>query len=94
MYEQNSNLKTEVNQLKLSKLQLSNSLEKITKECHILTQQIEKSTYVNEAEGIMGQLEEILTETESNLMKILPKIKLNFKLSFMKKTKVGIIMCT
>ena len=69
-------------------MQLSSNRESLNEKYRNLTQEIEKSTYINEAEGIMGQLEEILTITESNLMGILTETKSNFRLSVAKKHKV------
>ena len=88
MYLLNCDLKTEIDQLKSSEMKLSSNFERLKEEYYILTQDIEKSTYIKEAEGVMGQLEEILTEKESNLMKILTKTNSSFTLSFMKKNKV------
>ena len=84
-----SNLKVEVDQLELSDMQLSSNFENLKAKYYILIQEIEKSTYINEAETIIGQLEEALSEIESNLMEIRTKTQTNFKLSFMKKHKVS-----
>ena len=87
VYVQNIHLKSEINQLKSSEMQLSSNLESLTGKYHVLKQEIEKPTHINDAETIMGQLERILSETESNLMKILTKAQSNFKVSFMKNTR-------
>ena len=70
-------------------MQLSSNLENLKEKCYVLKQEIEKSTYISDAETIMGQLEEILCETESNLMEILTKAQSNVKVSFMNKCKVA-----
>jgi len=50
----------------LSGKRLSNELRKLKDKYHSLSHDFEKSIFINEAEGIMEQLEEILTETKSN----------------------------
>ena len=74
-------------------MQLSNNLERLKEKYYILAQE-KKSTCIDEAEGIMGQLEEIVTEMESNLMEMLTKTKSNVKLLFMKKLKVCVYTST
>ena len=64
--EQNTNLKAEVIQLRSSKKQLSSELGKLKQS---LSQGFVKSTFINDAEGIMEQLEGILLETKSKLPK-------------------------
>lgn len=59
--EQNTNLKAEVIQLRSSKKQLSSELGRLKHEEFV------KSTFINEAEGIMEQLEGTLLETKSTL---------------------------
>ena len=93
VYVQENYPKTNANQLKLSELQSSINLESLKEKYYILTQEFEKSTYINEAEGIMGELEEILTTLETQLMEIFTKTKPNLKLSFTKKYKVCITIC-
>ena len=88
MYTQSCNLKTEVNQLKSSKMQLSHSFERLKDEYCILTKKFEKSINIKEAENIMGQLEVVLTETESNLAKVLTKPPSDFTSLFITKSKV------
>ena len=88
MYVQNCNLKTEVNQLKSSRMQLSSSFERFKDEYCILTKEMEKSTNIKKAESIMSRLEVVLTETESNLMKVLTKPQSNFTSLFITKSKV------
>ena len=63
--EQNADLQSEVSQLKLSKKHLSNELRKLKDKYHSLSQDFGKSIFINEAEGIMNQLEERLTEIRS-----------------------------
>ena len=85
---QSCNLKTEVNQLKSSKMQLSSSFKRLKDEYYDLTKEIEKSTNIKEAESIMGRLEVVLTETESNLTKVLTKPQSDFTSLFATKSKV------
>ena len=72
--EQNAGLKAEVSELKSSKKYLSNELRKLKDKYHSLSQEFEKSIFIDEAEGIMDQLEEMLTEVKSNF-KTLPCLK-------------------
>ena len=69
-------------------MQLSSSFERLKDEYCILTKEIEKSTNVKEAESIMGRLEIVLTETESNLMKVLTKPQSDLTSLFITKSKV------
>jgi len=78
VYEQNTSLKLEVSQLESSGKCLSNELRRVKEMYHNLSQDLGKSTFINEAEGIMDQLEGILTETKTKFE----------KLSFLKKHKV------
>lgn len=74
----NTNLLAEVAQLKSSKTQLSSELAGLKDKYLNLNQDFEKSTFINEAEEMMDQLDKILADT-----------KLNFnKLPFFKKQKV------
>ena len=65
-------------------MQLSSELERLKEKWYILKQEIEKSTYINDAETTMDQLEKTLSETESNLMEICTKMQSEFKVYFMK----------
>ena len=65
VYEQNDDLQAEVSQLKSSKKHLSNELRKLKDKYHNLGQDFGKSIFINEAEGIMNQLEERLSEIRS-----------------------------
>ena len=78
MREQNTYLKTEVTQLKSSKKQLSSELGR-------LKDKYQKSTFINEAERIMEQLNGILIETKSNFTKFpfLTKHKVRYSLHFL-----------
>ena len=69
-------------------MQLSSSLERLKDEYCILKKKFEKSTNIKEAENIMGQLEAVLTETESNLTKVLTKPQSDFTSLFITKSKV------
>ena len=60
----------QVYKLKAENSQLKNELRKLKDKYHSLSQDFEKSIFNNEAEEIMDQLEEILTETKSNLEKL------------------------
>ena len=76
MCEQNTNLKAEVNQLKSSKTQLSSELGKLKDKYQSLSEDFEKSTFINEAGRLMKQLEGILIETKS-MLPILKKHKVH-----------------
>ena len=65
VYEQNADLQAEISQLKSSKKHLSNELRKLKDRYHSLSQDFGKSIFINEAEGIMDQLEERLSEIRS-----------------------------
>ena len=81
VYKQNTTLKAEVSQLKSSKKQLSNEFSELKDKYQSLSQDFEKMTFINEAEQVMDQLEEILIE-----------VKLNFtKLPFLTKHKVCLL---
>ena len=67
VYEQNADLQDEVSQLKSSKKQLSNELRKLKDRYHSLSQDFGKTIFINEAEGIMDQLAERLSEITSKI---------------------------
>ena len=64
-YEQDTDLQAEVSQLKSSKKYLSNELRKLKDKYHSLSQDFGKVVFLNEAEGVMDQLEEMLSEIRS-----------------------------
>ena len=70
-------------------MQLSSNFERLKEEYYILTEEIERSTYIKEAEDIMDHWEEVLPEIEFNIMKIHAKTKSHFASSFMIKNKVS-----
>ena len=74
IYEQDADLQAEVSQLKSSKKYLSNELRKLKDKFHSLSQDFGKAVFLNEAEGVMDQLEEMLTEIRSKF-EALPHFK-------------------
>ena len=67
-------LKAEVSQLKSSKMHLSNELRKLKDKYHSLSQEFKKSVFLDEAEDIMGHLEEMLIEVKSRF-ETLPRLE-------------------
>ena len=68
VYKQSTTLKNEVSRLKTHKKQLSSELGELKGKYQSLSQ--EKSTFINESETIMCQLEEMLIETKSSFTKL------------------------
>lgn len=65
IYTQNADLKDEVAQMKLSKKNATDELERLKD-----NSLIEQSNFFSEAEVLLDQMEEILNETKANFAKL------------------------